>query len=333
MKWIWVIFGFLGLLPTAFSQTTRVRLKQLELAPDTLHRYVVAADTVTGTAYWEDLDSLGITGGGAATTLYLRGDAGTLSTLTDGDTIDIKTGAGLSSWGKSPDQILLTLDSTGVVEGTYNFATVTVNAQGRITLITGGVEIDGSITNEGLMGVAAGGANDATLYTNTSGNLGTTFAGGTGITVTETTAANGGTITIANAGDLSATNEIQQIDTLSLSGTVLSASLSSDGVAAKTVNLSGLLTGYPTGSGTSGYVARWTGTSTLGTGILKDNGTNSVSLVGGGFIRHDGYNQGLRFVAGDIWYYNSASNAVGGWLLSGGASNGALAIGGVNPNL
>ena len=237
-KGVFLTLFFVVLGITLSGQTTRVRLKQLELAPDTLFRYVIIADTSTQVAEWAKLDSLGF---GAGTTLYLRGDAGTLSTLTDGDTIDIKTGSGLSTWGKTPDQILITLDSTGVTAGTYNFATVTVNEQGRITLITAGSEVDGSITNEGMLGVAAGGANSATLYTNTSGNVGTSIAGGWGVAISESTSANGGTVTIAADSSQVAT----QYD----------------------------ISGFISGSGTSGRVPRFTGTQTISNGVLRDDGT------------------------------------------------------------
>ena len=237
-KGVFLTLFFVVLGITLSGQTTRVRLKQLELAPDTLFRYVIIADTSTQVAEWAKLDSLGFSTGN---TLYLRGDAGTLSTLTDGDTIDIKTGSGLSTCGKTPDQILITLDSTGVTAGTYNFATVTVNEQGRITLITAGSEVDGSITNEGMLGVAAGGANSATLYTNTSGNVGTSIAGGWGVAISETTSANGGTITIAADSSQVAT----QYD----------------------------ISGFISGSGTSGRVPRFTGTQTISNGVLRDDGT------------------------------------------------------------
>jgi hypothetical protein len=54
----------------------------------------------------------------------------------------------------------------------------------------------------------------------------------------------------------------QQIDSLSLSGTTLNASLSNDGVAAKTVDLSPILTGYVSGtSAATTYIPRWTSLS------------------------------------------------------------------------
>ena len=64
------------------------------------------------------------------------------------------------------------------------------------------------------------------------GASGSTYTAGAGIDIT-------GTV-ISNTGDLSNTNEIQRIDTLSLSGNVLSASLLNDGVPASTVDLSSL---------------------------------------------------------------------------------------------
>jgi len=61
--------------------------------------------------------------------------------------------------------------------------------------------VDGSITNEGYLGVRSGGSNDAILQGyNSSGTAtgsGTTINGGDGIAITETTSTNGGTINIA----------------------------------------------------------------------------------------------------------------------------------------
>jgi phage-related tail fiber protein len=62
---------------------------------------------------------------------------------------------------------------TGVGAGTYN--NVTVNAQGQVT--AGSVvaylttEVDGSITNEGLLSVGAGSGTTSLIQSNTSGSL------------------------------------------------------------------------------------------------------------------------------------------------------------------
>ena len=48
-----------------------------------------------------------------------------------------------------------------------------------------GSEVDGSVTNEGLLSVAAGGLNDSRIRSNTSGGTGVVINGGTNISVTE----------------------------------------------------------------------------------------------------------------------------------------------------
>jgi hypothetical protein len=61
--------------------------------------------------------------------------------------------------------------------------------------------VDGSVSNEGILGVGAGGSNDATITTNTSTGNAVTVSGGYHTLVTETTNSNGGTINIATAID------------------------------------------------------------------------------------------------------------------------------------
>jgi hypothetical protein len=58
-------------------------------------------------------------------------------------------------------------------------------------------QVDRSVTNEGILGVGAGGANTSIITSNTSGANGVTASGGTGIKITETTSTNGGTISFA----------------------------------------------------------------------------------------------------------------------------------------
>jgi hypothetical protein len=99
------------------------------------------------------------------------------------------------------------------------------------------VEVDGSVTNEGLLSVGAGGANDATISSNTAGSQTVTIAGGSNVTITENTGT--GVITIAATGDGTGTDD-QVVDTLVLTNDVLGISLENDGVAQKTVSLASL---------------------------------------------------------------------------------------------
>ena len=109
-------------------------------------------------------------------------------------------------------------------------------------------ETDGSLTNEGVLGVSAGTGTTAVITSNTSGANGVTIEASTGLSVSESANSNGGTITLTNtapdqtvsltngggvavsgtypsftltATDQSATNEIQN---LSLTGQSLGIS-------------------------------------------------------------------------------------------------------------
>ena len=81
---------------------------------------------------------------------------------------------------------------------------------GTNTLTVTGTEADGSVSNEGVLGVSSGGSNDANLTTTTSLGNPVNFAGGGIVNITETTSANGGTINVtATEVDGSTTNELQ----------------------------------------------------------------------------------------------------------------------------
>lgn len=155
---------------------------------------------------------------------------------------------------------------------------------------------DQSATNElQTLSVAS---NTATL-SNSGGSV--TIAGG-GINTVGTA---GSTITVTGTEvDGSISNELQTIDTFSLSGQTLRASLSSDGQAAKTVTLpvvgitagtnvtvsesAGVYTinssggggGGITGTGVTNYIPQWTSTSNIDTsGLYWSGGTLGVNTT------------------------------------------------------
>ncbi len=118
------------------------------------------------------------------------------------------------------------------------------------------------------------GGSGPTYSIDIDGGSDVTISAGGIITLSEGTA-NVLTLTSTEV-DGSITNEIQQLDTFSLSGTTISASLSSDGVPAKTINLSGI---GLISSGVAGYLPQYTSATALDTtGLYWDATTGRLGI-------------------------------------------------------
>jgi hypothetical protein len=95
------------------------------------------------------------------------------------------------------------LASTTVSPGTYNYASIVVDADGRLTSAASST-VDPSATNEGSLTVIPGTSQTSIISSNTAGATDVTLTAGSGISISES----GNVITLANTGDTNPNDDL-----------------------------------------------------------------------------------------------------------------------------